>query len=45
MLTVFETIGRRLKGITLDDSNDFRYHPSFMLRGLVQLQVSIERDA
>ena len=35
---------RRIRSITLADSNDFRYFPSFMLRGLTKLHVSIERD-
>jgi cytochrome P450 len=43
MTTVFEKLGQRLERITLADTNDFRYHPSFMLRGLVQLHASIER--
>ena len=36
----FEAIGRRVERIELADSNDYRYHPSFMLRGLVHLDVS-----
>lgn len=36
----FEAIGRRVERIELADTNDFRYHPSFMLRGLVHLDVS-----
>jgi cytochrome P450 len=36
----FEAIGRRVERIELADTNDYRYHPSFMLRGLVHLDVS-----
>jgi cytochrome P450 len=36
----FEAIGRRVERIELVDTNDFRYHPSFMLRGLVHLDVT-----
>lgn len=44
MNTVFEQVGRRISSITLADDNDFRYFPSFMLRGLMKLNVSITRD-
>lgn len=43
MNTVFEQIGRRVSSITLADDNEFRYFPSFMLRGLTKLDVSITR--
>ncbi len=36
-----EELSRRLASFTLTDSNDFAYHPSFMLRGLKQLQVTV----
>jgi cytochrome P450 len=44
MNIVFEQLGRRVRSISLAESNDFRYFPSFMLRGLMKLDVSIERD-
>jgi cytochrome P450 len=44
MNTVFEQLGRRIRSITLADDNEFRYFPSFMLRGLTHLHVSVERD-
>jgi cytochrome P450 len=43
MNIVFEQLGRRLRSITLAPDNEFRYFPSFMLRGLTKLDVSIER--
>lgn len=45
MTIVFEQLGRRLESITLADDNDFMYFPSFMLRGLTGLNVSISRAA
>ncbi len=45
MNVVFERLARVLRRIELAPDNDFRYHPSFMLRGLVRLDVSIERSA
>jgi cytochrome P450 len=41
MQVALETLGRRVRSIELDDANDFRYHPSFMLRGLVRLDVRV----
>ena len=43
MQVAFEQIGRRVEKIELADSNDFRYHPSFVLRGLVRLDVVITK--
>jgi cytochrome P450 len=40
MQVAFERLARRLAAITLDATNDFEYHPSFMLRGLKRLDVS-----
>jgi len=37
----FEQLARRLDRIELLESNDLRYHPSFMLRGLVRLDVEL----
>jgi cytochrome P450 len=37
----FEGLARRLERIELAEGNDFRYHPSFMLRGLVRLDVRV----
>ncbi len=45
MQVAFEQLARRLTRIELAGSNDFRYHPSFVLRGLVHLDVAVERDA
>ncbi|BAN03376.1 cytochrome P450 [Ilumatobacter coccineus] len=45
MTIVFEQLGRRLESITLADDNEFMYFPSFMLRGLTGLNVSITRAA
>ncbi len=36
-----EELARRIERITLADSNDFAYHPSFMLRGLKKLDVLV----
>ena len=36
-----EELARRLAEISLDDSNTFEYHPSFMLRGLKRLDVHL----
>ena len=44
MQVAFELIGRRLASIELDDDNDFEYHPSFMLRGLKRLDVTVAKD-
>ena len=38
-----EELGRRLGDISLDDSNTYEYHPSFMLRGLKRLDVHVTR--
>lgn len=37
----FEELARRLHSISLPDTNDFPYNPSFLLRGLVRLDVDI----
>ncbi len=39
-----EELSRRIASFTLADSNDFAYHPSFMLRGLKKLDVTIAAD-
>lgn len=39
----FQTLATRLTSIELDESNDYRYHPSFVLRGLVNLRVRVNR--
>ena len=39
MQVAFEQLGRRIERIELADDNDFRYFPSFMLRGLTGLRV------
>ncbi|MEL6890868.1 MAG: cytochrome P450 [Actinomycetota bacterium] len=44
MAIVFERLATRLRSITLADENEYRYFPSFMLRGLTDLHVSIERS-
>ena len=36
-----EELSRRIASFTLADSNDFAYHPSFMLRGLKKLDLEI----
>jgi cytochrome P450 len=36
-----EELSRRLASFTLTDNNDYAYHPSFMLRGLKQLEVQV----
>ncbi len=36
-----EELARRVATVSLSESNDFAYHPSFMLRGLKRLDVSI----
>lgn len=41
----FEGLARRLDRIELAEDNDFRYHPSFMLRGLVRLHVRVAHRA
>jgi cytochrome P450 len=35
-----EELARRLGSFTLADSNDYTYHPSFMLRGLTNLDIT-----
>jgi cytochrome P450 len=39
-----EELARRIGTASLSDSNDFGYHPSFMLRGLKKLDVTIAAD-
>lgn len=36
-----EELAARIESFELADSNDFAYHPSFMLRGLVKLDVTM----
>lgn len=36
-----EELARRIESFTLCDSNDFAYHPSFMLRGLKKLDIEV----
>ena len=36
-----EELARRLGSFTLADSNDFVYHPSFLLRGLTHLDITV----
>ena len=36
-----QEIAKRIDSFTLTDTNDFAYHPSFMLRGLVSLDIDI----
>ncbi|MGE2729963.1 cytochrome P450 [Mycolicibacterium vaccae] len=38
-----QEIVRRYRGVTFADDNDFEYEPSFMLRGLKQLNLVFER--
>lgn len=45
MSAAFEGLARRLDRIELADTNDFRYHPSFVLRGLIRLDVRVARRA
>lgn len=40
-----QEIARRIESFTLPDTNDFAYHPSFMLRGLVKLDVDVVKAA
>jgi cytochrome P450 len=44
MNIVFEQLGRRFRSITLAPDNELRYFPSFMLRGLMKLDVSVEPE-
>lgn len=45
MNVAFTQLATRLRSIALADDNSFAYHPSFMLRGLVQLRASVEHAA
>jgi cytochrome P450 len=45
MNVTFTQLATRLRSITLADDNSFAYHPSFMLRGLVELHASVEHEA
>ena len=45
MQVAFERIGRRIERIELADDNEFRYFPSFMLRGLTGLRVRMIKAA
>jgi cytochrome P450 len=38
-----ESLARRVERFELDEGNDLRYHPSFVLRGLVRLDVRVHR--
>jgi cytochrome P450 len=40
MQVAFEQLAQRLDTISLDDTNTFEYHPSFVLRGLKRLDLS-----
>ncbi len=40
-----EELAARIGSFTLADTNDYGYHPSFMLRGLVKLDVHVEAGA
>jgi len=37
----FEELARRVRSFSLPDTNDFPYNPSFLLRGLLRLDVDI----
>ena len=37
-----EELSQRLRSVTLSASNDFEYHPSFLLRGLKRLEIQPE---
>ncbi|MGI9596368.1 MAG: cytochrome P450 [Acidimicrobiales bacterium] len=37
-----EELSRRIESFMLTDGNDFAYHPSFMLRGLKRLEVTVD---
>ncbi len=37
-----EELAKRIDSVTLADSNDYAYHPSFMLRGLKRLDVAVQ---
>jgi cytochrome P450 len=43
MNTAFETLARRIERIDLVPEQELTYHPSFMLRGLVRLHVTVQR--
>jgi cytochrome P450 len=43
MNVAFEQLARHISEIRLVDGQDLRYHPSFMLRGLVELQIEVTR--
>jgi len=45
MQVTFERLGRRIERIELADDNEFRYFPSFMLRGLTGLRVRMIKAA
>jgi cytochrome P450 len=45
MQVAFEQLGRRIERIELADDNEFRYFPSFMLRGLTGLRVRMIKAA
>jgi cytochrome P450 len=42
MQLAFEALARRVRAVRLAESNDFAYHPSFMLRGLKRLDLELE---
>jgi cytochrome P450 len=44
MQVAFEQLARRIESIELFDVDALHYHPSFMLRGLVELPVQVQRD-
>jgi cytochrome P450 len=43
MQVAFEHLGRRIERIELSEDNEFRYFPSFMLRGLTGLTVRMHK--
>jgi len=44
MQVAFELLATRLRGVSLPDTNDFVYHPSFVLRGLKKLDVHVRSE-
>jgi cytochrome P450 len=40
-----EELAARLGSFSLAENNDFAYHPSFMLRGLVRLHLNVEQPS
>ena len=44
MNTVFQQVGKRIESIELTENNELRYFPSFMLRGLMALEIAVTRS-